>query len=189
MEVFNKTFLSLAMEYNLSLQNNSYQVLYNTVEHIEDPDDDDHDHDHHHDHVHDDDDHHQHFHRDDEHDKLPTEVLTIVGLFLAVICLIGIIGNLLSAIVLFKIDMRSSTKYLLFGLTIFDTLLLTNYLVTFIFYAINPFDGVHSHDETIIWFYYIHTQFLFPILQTGKTFLVICLTYRFPISKFGLETT
>lgn len=89
------------------------------------------------------------------------------GLVLNVVGVIGILGNILSMVILSRPQMRSSINYLLIGLARCDTVLIITSMLLFGFRSIYPYTGY-----LFFYNYYIYPQivpYVFPLATAAQT--------------------
>lgn len=96
------------------------------------------------------------------------------GLLINVIGLLGLLGNVISMIILSRPQMRSSINYLLIGLARIDTVLIITSILLF------GLPGIYPYSECLFTYYYIvypHiTPFVFPlamVTQTASVYLTL----------------
>ena len=93
-------------------------------------------------------------------------VFLVSGIGTTLVCLLGIFGNILSAVVLSRHSMKSSVNIILFALSIFDLLFVT---ISLIFYGIS---GVLQYFCVLMTFnnYFVPltAPWLFPLIYVGK---------------------
>ena len=90
----------------------------------------------------------------------------IEGLGITIVSVLGIFGNILSACVLSRTQMKSSVSCLLLGLTFADTLLITSSILIFGLPVLFEYSGWNSLHY--IHLYYTFGPFIFGIAVTGK---------------------
>lgn len=91
----------------------------------------------------------------------------VSGLVLNVVGVIGILGNILSMIILSRPQMRSSINYLLIGLARCDTVLIITSMFLFGFRSIYPYTGY-----LFFYNYYIYpliVPYVFPLATAAQT--------------------
>jgi len=115
--------------------------------------------------------------------KLRDTALYTYILILSIIIGVGIIGNILSAIVLTRKNMRSSTSCILLGLAFCDTPVLITYACSTLYFGIKfifvflKFKIVHETDvytvseQSVKWLDQFYYSFMYPLNKTGETFL------------------
>lgn len=89
------------------------------------------------------------------------------GILLNVIGVVGILGNVLSMVILSRPQMRSSINYLLIGLARCDTVLIVTSMLLFGFRSIYPYTGY-----MFVYNYYIYPQiapYVFPLATASQT--------------------
>lgn len=91
----------------------------------------------------------------------------IGGIFLNIVGFIGILGNVLSMVILSRPQMRSSINYLLIGLARCDTVLIITAILLFGFRGIYPYTGY------MFWYYnYVYPRIVmcfYPIATSAQT--------------------
>lgn len=96
------------------------------------------------------------------------------GIVLNIVGVIGILGNILSMVILSRPQMRSSINYLLIGLARCDTVLIITSMFLFGFRSIYPYTGY-----LFFYNYYIYPQivpYVFPLgtaAQTASSYLTL----------------
>lgn len=91
----------------------------------------------------------------------------VSGLVLNVVGVVGILGNILSMVILSRPQMRSSINYLLIGLARCDTVLIITSMLLFGFRSIYPYTGY-----LFFYNYYIYPQivpYVFPLATAAQT--------------------
>lgn len=91
----------------------------------------------------------------------------ISGIVLNIVGIVGILGNILSMVILSRPQMRSSINYLLIGLARCDTILILTSMLLFGFRSIYPYTGYLFHYNYII--YPQIAPFVFPIAMAAQT--------------------
>lgn len=89
------------------------------------------------------------------------------GVLLNVVGVVGILGNILSMVILSRPQMRSSINYLLIGLARCDTVLIVTSILLFGFRSIYPYTGY-----MFAYNYYIYPQiapYVFPLATASQT--------------------
>lgn len=89
------------------------------------------------------------------------------GIILNTVGIIGILGNILSMVILSRPQMRSSINYLLIGLARCDTILIITSMLLFGFRSIYPYSGYLFYYH-----YYIYPQiskYVFPLSTASHT--------------------
>lgn len=102
----------------------------------------------------------------------------IPGVLLNTIGLLGLVGNLISIIVLSRPQMKSSINCILIGLATFDSILIVTSILMF------GFPAVYAYTQSVFDYYFFHlfpymTPFMYPIgmiAQTGSAYLTLCVT-------------
>jgi len=95
---------------------------------------------------------------------LPSFIL--LGFATTVICVLGIFGNALSALVLLKSQFKSSVNFMLLGLTLSDSIVILYSLTSFAFPNIfGYFDIGRNYNY---YFYPLISPYLFPIGFIGE---------------------
>jgi hypothetical protein len=105
----------------------------------------------------------------------------INGVLLNLVGVLGILGNILSMVILSRPQMRSSINYLLIGLARCDTMLLLTSVLLFGIPAIYPYTGYFFY-----YYYYIYptiSPYMFPIATTSQTASVY-LTLTVTLERF-----
>lgn len=100
------------------------------------------------------------------------------GIGIMIVAILGIIGNILSAIVLSRPQMRSSVTCLLIGLTFCDSLLIFISILIFGLPSMSDFTGTLRNYRLV--YYPLWVPYLFPISITGKCELflyIFCINY------------
>ncbi|KAL3277877.1 hypothetical protein HHI36_013218 [Cryptolaemus montrouzieri] len=101
------------------------------------------------------------------------------GLLLNIIGLLGIIGNIISMIILSRPQMRSSINYLLIGLARIDTALIITSILLFGLPGIYPYSGM-----LFTYYYVIYPQIVpvvYPlalIVQAASAYLTFCVSFE-----------
>ena len=99
------------------------------------------------------------------------------GILLNLVGLLGILGNILSMIILSRPQMRSSINYLLIGLARCDTVLILTSMLLFGIPAIHPYTGYLEY-----YYYYLYpiiSPIVYPIAmsaQTASVYLTLTVT-------------
>ncbi|CAL8143759.1 unnamed protein product [Orchesella dallaii] len=101
------------------------------------------------------------------------------GLGISIVAVLGIFGNILSAVVLSRPQMKSSVTCLLLGLTFCDTLLISVSILVFSM----PFLNLYVHSP-FLWkyenvYFRLWVPYLYPIsitAQTGSVYLTLAVT-------------
>lgn len=111
------------------------------------------------------------------------------GLCINLVGILGILGNIISMIILSRPQMRSSINYLLMGLARIDTLLIITSVLLFGFPAIYPYSGIMFNYYYVV---YAHiTPVVFPlamICQTASVYLTLTISLeRFVAVCFPLK--
>lgn len=91
----------------------------------------------------------------------------LCGVVLNIVGVIGILGNVLSMVILSRPQMRSSINYLLIGLARCDTVLIITSILLFGFRSIYPYTGYF-----FVYNYYIYPHiapFVFPLAMIAQT--------------------
>lgn len=107
---------------------------------------------------------HEDYAPEDDHNFLD---FWLSGILLNVIGVVGILGNVLSMVILSRPQMRSSINYLLIGLARCDTVLIVTSMLLFGFRSIYPYTGY-----MFIYNYYIYPQiapYVFPLATASQT--------------------
>lgn len=107
---------------------------------------------------------HEDYAPEDDHNFLD---FWLSGVLLNVIGVVGILGNVLSMVILSRPQMRSSINYLLIGLARCDTVLIVTSMLLFGFRSIYPYTGY-----LFIYNYYIYPQiapYVFPLATASQT--------------------
>jgi hypothetical protein len=99
------------------------------------------------------------------------------GLGITVVAILGVIGNILSAVVLSRPQMRSSVTCLLIGLTFCDSLLVFLSILIFGLPAISDFTGTLKTYRHV--FYPLWVPYFYPISITGKRLYLILIKRHF----------
>lgn len=103
------------------------------------------------------------------------------GLFINIIGLLGILGNIISMIILSRPQMRSSINYLLIGLARIDTVLIITSILLF------GLPGIYPYSKCLFTYYYIvypHIVFfVFPLAMVSQTASVY-LTITVSLERF-----
>lgn len=89
------------------------------------------------------------------------------GVLLNIVGIVGILGNVLSMVILSRPQMRSSINYLLIGLARCDTVLIVTSMALFGFRSIYPYTGY-----MYIYNYYVYPQiapYVFPLAMAAQT--------------------
>lgn len=101
------------------------------------------------------------------------------GLLLNIIGVLGILGNIISMIILSRPQMRSSINYLLIGLARIDTVLILTSILLFGLPGIYPYSGLMFTYYFVV---YPHiTTFVFPlamIVQTASVYLTLTVSFE-----------
>lgn len=103
-------------------------------------------------------------------DYAPNENLLdfwLSGIVLNLVGIIGILGNILSMVILSRPQMRSSINYLLIGLARCDTVLIITSMLLFGFRSIYPYSGYLFYYN-----YYVYPQvarYVFPLATAAQT--------------------
>lgn len=101
---------------------------------------------------------------DDDHNLLD---FWLSGVLLNLVGIVGILGNILSMVILSRPQMRSSINYLLIGLARCDTVLIVTSMLLFGFRSIYPYTGY-----MFIYNYHIYPQiapYVFPLATASQT--------------------
>lgn len=91
----------------------------------------------------------------------------VCGIILNTVGIVGILGNILSMIILSRPQMRSSINYLLIGLARCDTILIITSMLLIGFRSIYPYTGY-----MFFYYFYIYPQivpFVFPLASAAQT--------------------
>lgn len=105
----------------------------------------------------------------------------ICGVLLNLVGLLGILGNILSMVILSRPQMRSSINYLLIGLARCDTILILTSMLLFGIPTIYPYTGY-----LFFYYYYIFPRispYIFPIAMCAQT-ASIYLTFTVTLERF-----
>ena len=102
----------------------------------------------------------------------------VPGALLNTIGLLGLVGNLISVIVLSRPQMKSSINVILIGLASADSILIVTSILMF------GLPAVHAYNPNLFSFYRFNvfpyiTPFVYPIgmiAQTGSVYLTLCVT-------------
>lgn len=110
---------------------------------------------------------------------------------LTVISVLGIMGNLLSMLILSRPQMKSSISAVLFGLACCDTVLLICSILLFSLTAVYPYTG---YLRSYYYYWYPNmSSILFPIAMTAQTssaYLTITVSFeRFLVVHFPLQVS
>uniref|UniRef100_A0A336L365 CSON002596 protein n=1 Tax=Culicoides sonorensis TaxID=179676 RepID=A0A336L365_CULSO len=112
------------------------------------------------------------------------------AIFLSGVGLFGILGNILSMVILSRPQMKSSISAVLFGLAACDTLLIVTSLLLFSLATIYPYTR-YLFNYYYIWYPKL-TPFIFPIAmaaQTASAYLTITVSFeRFLVVYFPLQS-
>ncbi|TRY63429.1 hypothetical protein TCAL_12380 [Tigriopus californicus] len=117
---------------------------------------------------------------DEEHSGAMAMIFEFIipGVLLNTIGLLGLVGNLISIIVLSRPQMKSSINCILIGLATFDSILIVTSILMF------GFPAVYAYTQSVFDYYVFHlfpymTPFIYPIgmiAQTGSAYLTLCVT-------------
>lgn len=114
----------------------------------------------------------------------------ISAILLSCIALFGILGNIISMIILSRPQMKSSISAVLFGLAACDTLLISTSVLLFSFPTVYPYTG-YMFNYYYIWYPKL-SPYLFPIAMTSQTasaYLTITVSFeRFLVVYFPLQS-
>lgn len=114
----------------------------------------------------------------------------VSAVLLSGVALFGILGNILSMVILSRPQMKSSISAVLFGLAACDTLLLVTSVLLFSLPTVYPYTG-HLFGYYYVWYPKL-TLFIFPMAmaaQTASTYLTITVSFeRFLVVYFPLQS-
>lgn len=114
----------------------------------------------------------------------------VSAVLLSGVALFGILGNILSMVILSRPQMKSSISAVLFGLAACDTLLIVTSVLLFSLPTVYPYTG-YLFSYYYIWYPKL-TLFLFPMAmaaQTASTYLTITVSFeRFLVVYFPLQS-
>ncbi|CAH2004004.1 unnamed protein product [Acanthoscelides obtectus] len=113
----------------------------------------------------------------------------VCGLFINLVGLLGLIGNIISMIILSRPQMRSSINYLLIGLARIDTVLIVTSILLFGLPSVYPYSGL------FFTYYYIVFPHIAPLAyplamvsQTASVYLTVTISLeRFVAVCFPLK--
>lgn len=114
----------------------------------------------------------------------------VSAVLLSGVALFGILGNILSMVILSRPQMKSSISAVLFGLAACDTLLIVTSVLLFSLPTVYPYTG-HLFGYYYVWYPKL-TLFIFPMAmaaQTASTYLTITVSFeRFLVVYFPLQS-
>lgn len=114
----------------------------------------------------------------------------VSAVLLSGVALFGILGNILSMVILSRPQMKSSISAVLFGLAACDTLLIVTSVLLFSLPTVYPYTG-HLFSYYYVWYPKL-TLFIFPMAmaaQTASTYLTITVSFeRFLVVYFPLQS-
>nr|CAH7745088.1 unnamed protein product [Callosobruchus chinensis] len=116
-----------------------------------------------------------------EADSLRFCRFVVCGLFINLIGLLGLIGNIISMVILSRPQMRSSINYLLIGLARIDTVLIVTSILLFGLPSIYPYSGLFF---TYYYMVYPHiAPLVYPLAMVSQTASVY-LTVTISLERF-----